>query len=603
MTMSQQHKYASNYERQHVHAAMAAMVVSLLLHAGLVIFFPRIRWQVAAWYDTAEKAVAKPFMKVDRVELPAEPVAEPVADTIGNHAKGTGDVPGLGGDLAEESRQSELPPPESLAQPGESSEDWLAGENGAATMPEAPVVRMPWDARKEIIEIQDRSAAERMSLLPRKTIPRIDRSQVASDITCPINAGEIADVAGKPNATTWDQVPLPGNAEGLPDRMAGDRFDRPVDLSLLLGKRPGGDGRKPRSMGAGGYPDGIGTLRSIENLLKINVTTYTPLLDRDYGYFRLEIARAGASVLPVLPKDVLLVQDCSNSMASQRLHFCRTGMVQCIEGLLPDDRFNLVRFRERADFCFADWAANTVEKRNEAKPFIEGMLPGGDTDIFASLLRLLDAHQTPGRPVIALVVTDGYATRGVTRNSDIIGEFSRVNDGSLSVFTVSAMQTPDTCLLDLISYCNRGDVSLLKGGRWSIPEFMVAQLKEVSRPVLADLRFRFDSASHCEVYPVLTENLYLDKPLVLWGRYPRATRRFVMQAVGQAQAAKCDMVFDVNLDKADSSSDKTIRRTWAQQKIYHLMGQYARQKNPQLLHDMDETARKYRVRAPYAKQL
>ena len=601
--MSQEHTHASSYERRHMHAAVAAVAVSLVLHIGLIIFFPRIRWQMAAWYDAAEKAVAKPFMHVERVEMPAEPVAETPFDTIGNHAKGSGDVPGLGGDLlAEEAGKNQLPSIDSLIQPEPSSENWLAGENGAATMPEAPVVRMPWDARKEIIEIQDRAAVERLSLLPRKTIPSIDRSQVASDVTCPLSAKEIADAAGTPNATTWDQVPMPGSAEELPDRMGGDVFDRPVDLSLLLGTRPGGAGRRAAMASSGGYPDGIGTLRSIENLLKISVTTYEPLLDREHGYFRLEIARAGTNVLPVLPKDVLLVQDCSNSMASQRLHFCRTGMVQCLEGLLPDDRFNLVRFREAAEFCFTGWATNTAEKRSEAQPFIEGMLPGGDTDLFASLLRLLDAKQTPGRPVIALVVSDGYATKGVTRSSDIIGEFSRENDGRLSVFAVSAMQTPETYLLDLISYCNRGDVSLLKGGRWSLPEFMACQLREVSRPVLADLRFRFDSASGCDVYPVLTENLYLDKPLVLWGRYPRATRRFVLQAIGRAQDAMCDMVFDVDLDQTESSGDKAIRQGWAQQKIYHLLGQYARHKNPQLLRDIDETARTYRVRTPYANQ-
>jgi hypothetical protein len=131
---------------------------------------------------------------------------------------------------------------------------------------------------------------------------------------------------------------------------------------------------------------------------------------------------------------------------------------------------------------------------------------------------------------------------------------------------------------------------------------MAGQLKKVSRPVLADLRFRFDSASRCDVYPVLTENLYLDKPLVLWGRYPRATRRLVLQAIGRAQDAMCDMVFDVDLDKAESSGDKAIRQSWAQQKIYHLLGQYARQKNPHLLREVDEIAHKHRVRTPYAKQ-
>ena len=100
-----------------------------------------------------------------------------------------------------------------------------------------------------------------------------------------------------------------------------------------------------------------------------------------------------------------------------------------------------------------------------------------------------------------------------------------------------------------------------------------------------------------------TSNLYLDRPLVLYGRCPRQEERLVFQAVGQAAEARCDMIFDLNMEWALRTKDKTLRKEWARQKVYHLLGEHARDPQAVTVEAIRQTAREYDVDIPYAKDV
>ena len=124
-------------------------------------------------------------------------------------------------------------------------------------------------------------------------------------------------------------------------------------------------------------------------------------------------------------------------------------------------------------------------------------------------------------------------------------------------------------------------------------------MREFSRPVLSDVSFRFARGSECEAYPVMTSNLYLDRPLVLYGRMARDSKKIVFQAVGKAGEVNCDMVFDLDLDKVARSGDSSIRENWAKQKIYYLIGEQARKGGHDLVDEINDTARIYKIKIPY----
>ena len=246
----------------------------------------------------------------------------------------------------------------------------------------------------------------------------------------------------------------------------------------------------------------------------------------------------------------------------------------------------------------------TPETLEKAEAYINAMTAGGNTDLFASMQDLLSLDCDSSRPAIAFVVTDGLANKGITDSSEIIGEFSRRNAGKISVFTMGASQRANRYLIDLLSYCNKGYVDIVSKGRWDIPEAAEAVMKGISRPVLGDLRLQFAADSSCEVYPQQVSNLYLDRPLVLYGRYRKGEEQLVFQAVGRAGETPCDLVFDLPMaEEGSRGDDKMIRQSWAQQKIYHLIGEYARTRDAAVLKELRRTAGAYHERIPYKRSL
>jgi Ca-activated chloride channel family protein len=345
----------------------------------------------------------------------------------------------------------------------------------------------------------------------------------------------------------------------------------------------------------------ITILKALEKYLKAEVYLYRSPTDPLYDYCRIEIKRRKADLLPVLAKDLLLVQDGSASITEQKLRFCREGMLKALDLLAPGDRFNVVEFRDSVSRCFETWATVNPDTLQQAREFIGRMESVGNTDIFDSLKDLLATPRQFGRPVIFLVVSDGVATAGLTDHSLIIEAFSQANRGAVSVFTVGTYPGVNAYLLDLLSFRNRGDTFVVKTGRWDIPAVIEARVREVSRPVLSDVRFRFSGQTYCEAYPVLTANLYMDRPLVLFGRVPRNTRKLVFQATGQADDIQCDMVFDLDLAKA-LGGEADIRTQWAWQRAYFLIGEHNRMKQPGVLTELKTLGKTYGITIPYRNE-
>ena len=122
---------------------------------------------------------------------------------------------------------------------------------------------------------------------------------------------------------------------------------------------------------------------------------------------------------------------------------------------------------------------------------------------------------------------------------------------------------------------------------------------EVSRPVLTDVRVRFAGMElNGEFLPTQTMNLYLDRPLLLYGRVPRDKARLVFQVQGRAGDIKCDMVFDLDLTKAPAGLPE-LRTDWAWQKAYDLIGLHTQTRAPDTARALRSLQRAYDIHVPY----
>lgn len=572
-------------KRQHVVWAITAATVSILVHVALITLFPG--FDLAGFVKDHLPDAKRPLHLKD---VRVEPEPEAAALRPPRFRPDSREMTGPGTGAGRDDRVLRRPLDETAVEPRDPGPGILIGEQTAVREPalaERPLVQ----PREEILRIEDRVVKDSVSALPRRYTPRLQRLSGAADIVQPADRSAVAGGAG--DATAWGTL-------GEPSRF---QWGRPA----AGGGRDGGLPPPPVTPApVPSVPDARdlarANLKRLDKLLRAEVRAYQSMTEPAYAYCRIAIARRGDDVLPVLPKDVLLVQDASASITEQKLHFCREGLLKALDQLGPDDRFNVVEFRDKTHYCFPGWSPVNPDMLDRAREFIGQMAAEGNTDIFDSLKDLLDLPREAGRPVVMQVISDGVATVGLTDRSLIIEAFSQLNRGRTSVFTLGTYPGVNAYLLDLLSYRNRGDTQVVKTGRWDIPTVIEARMREVARPVLSDVQFRFAGQASVQVLPRLTQNLYLDRPLVLFVRYPRDESRLVFQATGQAGDTSCDMVFDLDLAAAEPG-DREIRTQWAWQKLYDLIGEHNRTHRAAVLDEMRVLGKTYGIRVPYRNEL
>jgi Ca-activated chloride channel family protein len=303
----------------------------------------------------------------------------------------------------------------------------------------------------------------------------------------------------------------------------------------------------------------------VEQLLRLQTRVWSDPSDPAYRYFKVQILRNGIEALPVLPRELVYLIDCSASMTEEKLQLALQGVRASLDQLSETDVFRIAAFRNEVTHMRAEPVQATVIERARAKAFLSELHAYGKTDVYSSLEMLLQLPVDAGRPLIALLVTDGVPTQGMMDSREILDAFTRANRGRVSVFGVGGGDRVNRLLLDFLSYRNRGQ-AWVTGMPDGIPGAMLQMEKATARPVLMDLRYRFTRGDAVEVYPRELSHLYLDSPLVLIGRAPVDQTHIAFQMIGQSGGTSHDLVFELDLSSAPRGNAE-LRREWAWQAV------------------------------------
>lgn len=554
-------------------AGIGAILSSLIIHTLILIMLSYLNLQV-------------PFLSLVKTEpeKPKETIRVSEVKILPQKSESTISARGTGiGTIEREKETYKQAVSHVLLEPPRVERTQIAGEAGSLLTPQPEAKIEASKKHHEILAITEPRAVEDVRSRPRSYIPLTERAKETPDIIIPTDRDETRKSIGS--------VQLPSDISGgkisVLSKGTIEQSGVPGVSSKLDTQIP----KEPLVPTKKHQP--------IEKLLMAKLHTYASSSEPGVGYFLLEIERAGADVLPVLPKDMLFVQDASASIAEERFYFCRQTLTNCIKNLNPVDRFNVISFREHAEFCFSDWVNPTPKTIEQASYFIDQLKPTGNTDIFGAMKQVLELKRTQGRPVIVLLITDGKATAGLTKSSEIIAQFSNANKGAVSVFVLGTTQSANWYLIGFLGYCNRGDSVIVTSGRWDIPKHIEGLMAEISRPVLTDLSVTFAQACNAEVYPVMLSNLYLDRPLAICGKYPLPVTNLIFQVVGKAGEKDCDMVFNIDVKKSAIAGHKEIRTEWARQKIYHMIAECVRNPQQALRDEIKRLSKLYRLPIPF----
>ena len=246
----------------------------------------------------------------------------------------------------------------------------------------------------------------------------------------------------------------------------------------------------------------------------------------------------------------------------------------------------------------------TPENNGNSQRFTEQIRAGGNTDIFNAIQSVLEMPRDPARATLVFLLTDGVVTAGeLKRDSEIIGEFSRLNAGRFSVFNLGISPKSDRYLLSMLSFCNRGGSAVLSPDRFRIPETFVSLYEKTRSPVLTDIQITFDSFSQAIMTPLTANNLYLDRPISLWGRVPADMENLYFRATGANRGKSYDMVYTLQLGSpALGSGDAEIAADWARSRMYDLVAIYSKTRNVQCLREMKDISDRYDIPLPFGRR-
>lgn len=593
---------------QHTFVLFVSIVLSVVIHFGLMYWFGETAVATSTGRERAHITPENlPPMRIDAFVMQADlqrADAEQAPDVAGDVAEAGEALP-----EAAETAQSVSP----ILPPAPLPEVELPGLDIAQDELTLPPVPDAW-ARQQVAAVPETPLTQETAPAPRWTIdaavPRIpDAPDLAASVEFARGSGPssmpgailppglgggntLAEQAARltttpPSAGFADEASLAEAAGSLAaaDLSAVDKLAAEAIQSAVLSPTEG-------------TPEVV--YQSIDDRLNLALTYYDAPGDTSYRYFRLDILRKPESSLPIMSKDVVFIQDISGSIGRARLAAAKAAMKSALFNTLrAGDRFNIFAFRDVTLTPSGSWMTFNPDTRLTAETFIDSLRNRGNTDLFLLLQDLQTLPRDPKRPLIAIVITDGEPTVGITETTRIIGEFTRINKGNISVYSFGAKKR-DPYFLDMLCYVNRGENTASSGNADTLARELAPVFESIRNPVMKDLSLTFATAGGGEIHPRMLTNLYADRTLTLYGRVPRKTTSITCQLRGGSALSPYDAVFTFTFDNATRST-LDLRRLWAQRAMFDLLADYAENPSTDLLARIETFSRTYNVPNPYRK--
>ncbi|HEV2861832.1 MAG TPA: VIT domain-containing protein [Pyrinomonadaceae bacterium] len=280
------------------------------------------------------------------------------------------------------------------------------------------------------------------------------------------------------------------------------------------------------------------------------------------GYFTF-ILQPPERVAPadVTPKELVFVLDTSGSMNGFPIEKAKESMRLALEGLNPQDTFNLITFAGDTHVLFPEPVQATQENLEKAKLFLEGRRGEGGTEMMKAVKAALDPSDAQGHVRVVCFMTDGY----VGNELEIINEVQKHPNARVFAFGIGG--AVNRFLLDKMAEQGRGEVeyvSLNDDGSAAARRFH----ERVRNPLLTDITIDWGGLPVADVYPKAVPDLFAARPVVLTGRFTGAARG-VVRLSGRAGGAHFEREIRVELPESRPEHD-VLATLWARRRVDEL---------------------------------
>ncbi len=334
------------------------------------------------------------------------------------------------------------------------------------------------------------------------------------------------------------------------------------------------------------------------------VLSHWPEGARD-GYFLLLASPEVPQAEPeAIPKTVVFAVDRSGSMAGRKMEQARDALAFVLNNLGDDDLFNVVAYDDRVETFEPELQRYTPESRAAALDFVDGLRPGGSTNIDGALGEALALIPDEGRsPAYVLFLTDGLPTAGETGEGAIARNAQRANDGDARIFSFGVGYDVNARLLERLAAASGGTTEYVRPE--DDLEARVAGLyNRLTSPVLSNLAIDFDGTNVNRAYPRDLPDLFAGGQLVWAGRYTEGGE-VTVRLRGRAGDDERTVSFRADL-AAEGERTRTgfIEPLWASRRVAALLEQIDLDgQSDELVEELVALSTQYGILTPYTSFL
>jgi Ca-activated chloride channel family protein len=283
------------------------------------------------------------------------------------------------------------------------------------------------------------------------------------------------------------------------------------------------------------------------------------------GYFTLILQPPDrVTAADVTPKELVFVLDTSGSMSGFPIEKAKETMKLALDGLYPNDTFNLITFAGDTRILFPVPVRATPANRRKAQAFLDASTGDGGTEMMKAIKAALDPSDAQDHVRIVCFMTDGY----VGNDMEIISEIQKHPNARVFGFGIGG--SVNRFLLDKMSEAGRGEVeyvALNDDGSAAARRFH----DRVRNPLLTDISVDWNGLPVSDVYPQRIPDLFGAKPVILTGRYTGAGRGTV-RLKGMMSGREFVREIPVDFPEAEAQNG-VLSSLWARQRIDDLMSQ------------------------------
>jgi len=342
-----------------------------------------------------------------------------------------------------------------------------------------------------------------------------------------------------------------------------------------------------------------------------SVISYKPQSGDD-GFFLLLASPQVKAVDAERPKKtVVFVVDRSGSMSGKKFEQARAALKFVLNNLREGDLFNIVAYDGNIESFRPELERYNDDTRKSAIGYVEGLYPGGGTNIQGALTTALSQLKDNSRPNYVMFLTDGLPTIGETNEGKICLTAKDANKVRARLLTFGVGYDVNSRLLDRLSRDGFGMSEYVRPDE-DIEAHVSTVYSNISSPVLTDVTVNFE-LDHLKteegppvnrVYPKANFDLFEGQQLVVVGRYKKPG---AAKVVIKGQISGQEQKFDFPANLVEKSGDETyafVEKLWAMRRIGEIIDQVDLSgKNDELVKELVELSTKHGILTPYTSFL